>query len=1005
MERFNKYKILKTIPAGEKTSFYLVEDIDTGVTLLLKQIKIDTSGDFYKSVIEEYREKSKEPMKIDKKPSSPAILDFFMDEDSFYIVLEYRSERSLRIAVSYPSIGKIINNRYVIVNGIASGGFGVVYLSRDLNLPGKHWAVKEMHQAEGIPLEVVERSFRIEAQILAGLEHPNIPGIVDFFVEDKKLYLVMDYISGETVDKMIKNLKEQEYFPEDTVITWAITICNVLQYLHERPKPIIFRDMKPSNIMITCHGDLKLIDFGIAKIFQGSTSQVTQYALLTGGYAPPEQWLGKAEPKSDIYALGATLFHILTRHHPRDFTPYFPPVHELNPSVSEALSRIIAKALQIKPNERFQSIGEVKQELINLQSVKKGSRHISMAREYEANGDFFSANFEYMKALDFDDKNYQILLSIARCFEKLGFFDRASDVYHKILNMNIPEHVRNSIPKICKPSVEEDDELTVVRKPPAPEGGEIQEYGIMPVKEPSSTAVPFEKQEKAHEEEHSVPEIKSKLLQPSEEVENVEEEKPVEESSEKILQPSEEVENVEEEKPVEKISERAPMPSEEIGAIEEEQPAPAINDVAPHLPDEMKKSFPVVSDEYKKHDPVLKNKIQSIQEIKNEFFKLHSKKKSQDYIYKAREYENRGDYFNANLQYVRALELDKENHELLLSVAMCCEKAGLKKKSLEYYNRLLELDIPEKLRKEIRENQGVIRKERGETYVDEHNLPAGQEQITSPVAEYMPHEEPVKDRTVPVELTEFVSHEEPVRDRTVPLSITEPYLQTMVSSVPGHGVSDAAVGKLICYREGKGSITCLLDKTVTRIGRAPGNDLYIDYDPQVSSRHAVITLEDKRYFIEDLGSTNKTYVNGMKIDSRTELNSGDEIKIGNTIFNFVHDSDKKPLDKKPSYGRLICYREGRGDIVFFIDRNTVTIGRAPGNDICLDSDPQVSSRHAMITVQGNRCFIEDLGSTNSTYVNGLKVDVKTELKENDEIKTGNSIFMFERYCGEQVVKK
>ncbi|MEQ8187800.1 MAG: FHA domain-containing serine/threonine-protein kinase [Candidatus Eremiobacterota bacterium] len=979
MERliFNKYKILKTIPAGEKTSFYLVEDIDTGVTLLLKQIKIDTSGDFYKPVIEEYREKSKEPMKIDKKPSSPAILDFFMDEDSFYIVLEYRSERSLRIAVSYPSIGKIINNRYVIVNGIASGGFGVVYLSRDLNLPGKHWAVKEMHQAEGIPLEVVERSFRIEAQILAGLEHPNIPGIVDFFVEDKKLYLVMDYITGETVDKMIKNLKEQEYFPEDTVITWAITICNVLQYLHERPKPIIFRDMKPSNIMITGHGDLKLIDFGIAKIFQGCTSQVTQYALLTGGYAPPEQWLGRAEPKSDIYALGATLFHILTRHHPRDFTPYFPPVHELNSSVSEALSRIIAKALQIKPHDRFQSIGEVKQELINLQSVKKGSCHISMAREYEAKGDFFSANFEYMKALDFDDKNYQILLSIARCFEKLGFFDRASDVYHKILNMNIPEEVRNSIPKICKPSVEEDDELTVVRKPPEPEGRK--------------------KQEKAHEEEHSMLEIKSKLHQPSEEVEIIEEEKPVEETSEKNLQPAEEVENVEEEKPVEEISEMAPVPSEEIGAIEEDRSVPEINDVAPRLPDEMKQSDPVISDEYKKHDPVLKNKIQSIQEIKNEFFKLHSKKKSQDYIYKAREYENRGDCFNANLQYVRALELDKENHELLLSVAMCCEKAGLKKKSLEYYNRLLERDIPEKLRKEIQENQGVIRKERGETYVEEHNLPAGQEQITSPVAEYMPQEEPVRDRTVPVELTEFVSHEESVRDRTVPISITEPCGQTMVSSVSGHDVSDAAVGKLTCYREGKGSITYRLDKTVTRIGRAPGNDLYLDYDPQVSSRHAVITLEDKRYFIEDLGSTNKTYVNGIKIDAMAELNSGDEIKIGNMIFNFVHDSDKKPLDKKPSYGRLICCREGRGDIVFFIDRNTVTIGRAPGNDICLDSDPQVSSRHAMITVQGNRCFIEDLGSTNSTYVNGLKVDVKTELKENDEIKTGNSIFMFEFY--------
>ncbi len=943
---FNKYKILKTIPGGEKTSFYLAEDINTGVTLLLKQIKIDTSGDYYKPVIEEYREKSKEPIKIDKKPFSPAILDFFMDEDSFYLVLEYRSERSLKIAVSYPSIGKIINNRYVIVNGIASGGFGVVYLSRDLNLPGKHWAVKEMHQAEGIPLDIVERSFRIEAQILAGLEHPNIPGIVDFFVEDKKLYLVMDYISGETLDKMIKNLKEHDYFPEDTVIGWAITICDVLQYLHERPKPIIFRDMKPSNIMITGHGDLKLIDFGIAKIFQGSTSQVTQYALLTGGYAPPEQWLGKAEPKSDIYALGATLFHILTRHHPRDFTPYFPPVSELNPSVSNTLSKIIAKSLELKPKDRFQSIGEVKQALLNLQSVKKGDSHISLAREYEVKGDFFSANFEYMKALDFDDKNYNILLSIAGCFEKLGFSDRAFDVYTRVLNMDIPDKVRNSILEICKPPAEEDDELTVVRfkKPSEEYGKKLPEDEIvssLEIKETPSAPV-----EEKPEEKQAAPEIKKKTSPPVEE-------KPEEEQAALEIKEKPEVEE----------------PVLDIKTSSEEEKIKKIDNII--LPD------------YKKHDFMLKNKIQSIQDIKNEFFKLHSKKKSQDYIYKARECLNRGDYFNANLEYVKALELDKENHELLLDIAMCCEKSGLNKKSLEYYNRLLELNIPEKLRKEIQIKTGFVK--------EETDKKPGE---LCPVSEHISGEEiHVKDRTVPVSLTESVSYDEiPVKDRTVPLK--EPYGQTVVSSLPGYDVSAVTVGELRYYREGKGEIAYLLDKPLTGIGRAPGNELHVDYDPQVSSRHAVITLEDRRYFIEDLGSTNKTYVNGMKIDSRTELNSGDEIKIGSMIFTFIHDFDKKPSPERLSYGRFTCYREGRGEVVFSIDRNTLFIGRAPGNDICVDFDPQVSSKHAVVTVQGNICFIEDLGSTNKTYVNGIKIDVRTELKRNDEIKIGNTTFTF-----------
>ncbi len=983
---FNKYKILKNIPAGEKTSFYLVEDVSTGVTLLLKQIKIDTSGDFYKPVIEEYREKSKEPMKIDKKPSSPAILDFFMDEDSFYLVLEYRSERSLRIAVSYPSIGKIINNRYVIVHGIASGGFGVVYLSRDLNLPGKQWAVKEMHQAEGIPLEVVERSFRIEAQILAGLEHPNIPGIVDFFVEDKKLYLVMDYISGETVDKMIKNLKEQEYFPEDTVITWALTICDVLQYLHERPNPIIFRDMKPSNIMITGHGDLKLIDFGIAKIFQGSTSQVTQYALLTGGYAPSEQWLGKAEPKSDIYAFGATLFHMLTRHHPRDFTPYFPPINELNPSVSSVLSKIIAKALELKPDDRFQSIGEVKQELLNLQSVKKRDSHISMAGEYESKGDFFSANFEYMKALDFDDKNYQILLSIAGCFENLGFPGRAFDIYNRLLTMDIPDKVRNSILEICKVPDEEDDEHTVVRFKQLQQGGEMPEQEVVLSREVFSHIFPFEKQ--------AVSEIEKQFSVLPEEVKEFKEEKIVSESEEKI----------EEERASREISGKLFTPLEQ--KVREEQ----------SHEEHIKKT--IGSNDYKKTDFILKNKIQSIQEIKNEFFKLHSKKKSCDYIYKAREFANRGDYFNANLEYVKALELDKENHELLLDIAMCCEKSGFKKKSLEYYNRLLELDIPDKLRREIQEKQ----KRKAEVQTD--NLQSIRDYRVSSVPEYMSQEKAVKDRTVPVEvtecisrkevtipvkepvaqkesvkfidlpseLTECVSVEESVKGGTVPL--VEPYIQTVLSTAPSYAVTGEKPGELRYYREGSGNTGYILDKTVTKIGRAPGNDLYLDYDLQVSSRHAVITMEGRRYFIEDLGSTNKTYVNGMKIDVKIELNSGDEIKIGNMTFTFIHDSDKRVSGERFSYGKFVCYREGRGEVVFFIDRNTVSIGRAPGNDICLDSDPQVSSRHAMVTVQGNICFIEDLGSTNKTYVNGIKIDVRTELKENDEIKIGNTTFMF-----------
>ena len=324
-----KYNIIKTIESDGWASLYSVEKKDTGEKFLLKKFTVPLSTSFYETARKEFNSLKEGKTRIDIKGKSPSIIDFFTEEDTFYLVLEYKSNKCEKIVRSYPSIGKTLNNRYIVIKGVAEGGFGVVYTVRDLSLPGKYWALKEM-QDKGSSFEIIERSFQVEAQMLATLEHPTIPIISDFFIESEKLYLVMEYVKGETLKKKLKLLKKNEYFPEEQIISWALSICSLLEYLHGLPKPVVFRDLKPDNILITPEGRVKVIDFGIARVFAGPDSDTTKFALLTAGYAPQEQWMGKAEPRSDIYALGATLFHLVTLVHPKKAGPSFPPVEEFN---------------------------------------------------------------------------------------------------------------------------------------------------------------------------------------------------------------------------------------------------------------------------------------------------------------------------------------------------------------------------------------------------------------------------------------------------------------------------------------------------------------------------------------------------------------------------------------------------------------------------------------------------------------------------------------------------
>ncbi len=266
--------------------------------------------------------------------------------------------------------------RYVIENLVAAGGMGAVYRATDKRF-NRPCAVKEMldeFRNEGERAQAIEW-FSREATMLLDLNHPCIPRVRDFFLDNGKHYLVMDFIDGRTLSDVLE--KEGNVVGangargviETRARSWAQQICSVLGYLHNQVPPIVFRDLKPSNIMVTNRDEVKLIDFGIARTFQ---SQRQSTIIMTFGYAPPEQLHGMPEPRSDIYALGATLHRVLTNHDAANNKPAifsFPPVRSLRPDISPAFEQIVMKALAYQPEQRWGSCTEMERALINLPPV------------------------------------------------------------------------------------------------------------------------------------------------------------------------------------------------------------------------------------------------------------------------------------------------------------------------------------------------------------------------------------------------------------------------------------------------------------------------------------------------------------------------------------------------------------------------------------------------------------------------------------------------------------
>lgn len=264
--------------------------------------------------------------------------------------------------------GTTLVNRYLIQEVIGVGGMGSVYRARDLHFPNvvKLVAVKEMINQAPDPLvrQTIVQNFEREANILATLSHPSIPRIYDYFTLDNRSYLVEEFINGRDLEAVLN--QTEGFLPEEQVLDWAIQLCDVLSYLHNhKPDPIIFRDMKPSNVMVNQYNHIVLVDFGIAKPFQAGQKGTM---IGTEGYSPPEQYRGEASTQADIYALGATLHHLLTRRDPRLEPPFSfgeRPIRKINPNVSVEVETVINTALQYNVEDRFKTIDDFKQALIN----------------------------------------------------------------------------------------------------------------------------------------------------------------------------------------------------------------------------------------------------------------------------------------------------------------------------------------------------------------------------------------------------------------------------------------------------------------------------------------------------------------------------------------------------------------------------------------------------------------------------------------------------------------
>lgn len=346
-------------------------------------------------------------------------------------------------------IGTIIDDKYQILTQIGKGGMSFVYLARDTRL-NKQWAVKEVRKSGSNKKDtLVINSLIAEANLMKSLDHPALPRIVDIIDDGITIYIVMDYIEGESLDKVLKaTLSNGEFFSEESVIDWAIQICEALLYLHS--KNIIYRDVKPANIMLNDDGKIKIIDFGIAREYKGINDKDTK-VLGTKGYAPPEQYVGQSDIRSDIYALGVTMHQLLTGNDPCD-NPNFVPVRQINNSLSEGIELIIDRCIEPALENRYQNCADLLYDLQHPDMITKGYKQ-SQKRKLSSFVIcallsivlFITSISLNLFASNIDNNNYQVLLNNDNFYEAIRLDPSKVDAY-------------NAIIKNCRKSEKESDD-------------------------------------------------------------------------------------------------------------------------------------------------------------------------------------------------------------------------------------------------------------------------------------------------------------------------------------------------------------------------------------------------------------------------------------------------------------------------------------------------------------------------------------------------------------------
>lgn len=335
-------------------------------------------------------------------------------------------------------VGLVLDGKYEILKEIGQGGMSIVYVAMDNRL-NKQWAVKELKNDGSQSVEMQLRGMEREANILKKVDHPVLPRIVDIIDKDGTVYVVMDYIQGLALDRI---LKEEGAQPQKNVIEWAKQLASALDYLHSLCPPIIYRDMKPSNIMLQPDGRVKLIDFGTAKEYRtGDIADTT--ALGTRGYAAPEQFgdeqghgIYKTDARTDIYCLGATIYHIVTGKNPCEPPYEMRPIREWNPMLSGGLETIILKCTQSNPEDRYQNCSELIYALEHYEELDSGYRKKQIGKLVFWGSMVAAMTVSLMVAAaghrriqNTQKQDYRSLIERANTYKINGEYSKASEVY------------------------------------------------------------------------------------------------------------------------------------------------------------------------------------------------------------------------------------------------------------------------------------------------------------------------------------------------------------------------------------------------------------------------------------------------------------------------------------------------------------------------------------------------------------------------------------------------